>query len=220
MEARRKAPCTAVTTELVSFTVSERRLKVLLTVCGEDPPGNAWSLPGRYLRESQGLDVCARRELEDNAGLMDVYLEQLYSFGRPTSVAGARLVSVAYFAIVPPHRRTPYGSDSRVRWFAMEEIPTLSLEHEEIMNLAHQRLQDKLKYTTLAFQFMPQQFTFGQLQTVYETILGERLDKRNFRKRIRALDCLEETGRMARNGSHRPAKLLRPKMPGQVGIIG
>jgi 8-oxo-dGTP diphosphatase len=220
MENAKTHPYSAVLTELVVFTVSERTLRVLLAVRGDPPFNGAWSLPGRYLRDNQALDVCARRELEDNAALMDVYIEQLYSFGRPNRVPDVRTVSVAYFGVVPPHRRVSYATADRVRWFAMEDIPALTLDHEEIMNLAHRRLQDKLKYTTIAFQFTPQQFTFGELQAVYETILGEKLDKRNFRKRMHSLDCLEETGRLARDGSHRPARLYRPRAPGQVAIVG
>ncbi len=220
MAARESSSYTAVTTEIVIFTVDDRKLRVLLVIRNDSPFSETWALPGRYLVENQGIDVCARRELEDNAGLMDVYLEQLYSFGRPNRMDGARVVSVAHFAIVPPHRRVVYNKQGRIRWFSMNEIPPLPFDHDEIVDMGHKRLQDKLAYTTIALQFMAQQFTLGELQSVYETILGEKLDKRNFRKRIRLLDCLEETGRMARIGSYRPAKLYRPRNPGQVAIIG
>jgi len=220
MPDRAQLPTNVVATDLVIFTVSQRSLQVLLTVRGDPPFDRQWALPGEYLGAEQGLDACARHKLEDSAGLMDVYLEQLYSFGRPNRVAGPRVVSIAYFAIVPPQYRVPYPSDGQVRWFTMHEVPTLPFDHDEIMDLAHKRLQDKLTYTTIALQFMSQQFTLGQLQSVYETILVQKLDKRNFRKRMRALDCLEETGRMSRDSSHRPARLYRAKNPGQVAIVG
>ncbi len=98
-------------------------------------------------------------------------------------------------------------------------MPELAFDHADIIKLAHQRLVSKLDYSTIAFQFMPQDFTLSELQSVFEIILNEKLDKRNFRKRILAMDLLKETGEYSRNGNHRPAKTYRPKNPKRVVMI-
>ncbi len=221
MNANGAIHCTAVTTELVVLTICANNLKVLLVARHEEPYGGAWALPGRYLGTHHGLTACARQELEERAGLTELYLEQLYSFGKPQRITNARVVSVAYFALVPPHRRPSFGGerDALLRWFPLDRCPALPFDHAEIVALAHRRLLDKLAYSTIALQLMPQQFTLSELQSVHETLLGEKLDKRNFRKRIRAWNCIEDTGHSARYGSHRPARLYRLKAPGQVETI-
>jgi 8-oxo-dGTP diphosphatase len=136
-------------------------------------------------------------------------------------VAAQRAVAVAYYALVPTGRLpvdAPLAMD-HARWAAVDALPALALDHAEIVALAHRRLAAKLAYSTIGLQLMPERFTLSELQAVHETILGEPLDKRNFRKRILALDCIEATGDMARRGGHRPARLYRAKRPGQVDFI-
>jgi len=106
-----------------------------------------------------------------------------------------------------------------VSWFSMEELPQLAFDHKEIVKEAHERLVSKLDYSTIAFQFMNEQFTLSNLQQVYEIILQDEIDKRNFRKWALALDQIEETGEKFREGTHRPAKLYRNKYPLKVSII-
>ena len=112
------------------------------------------------------------------------------------------------------------GSDAReTGWFDIEELPELAFDHREIISKAKQRLTAKLAYSTIALQFMPSKFTLSELQQVYEIIHGDTLDKRNFRKRMLAYGCMEDTGEVRRNGSHRPARLYSLKSPGQVEFI-
>ena len=105
---------------------------------------------------------------------------------------------------------------SEVAWIEVGRLPPLAFDHTEIVAMAHQRLTAKLNYSTIALQFMPENFTLSELQQVYESILGERLDKRNFRKRLMALDCIKDTGNSRLNGNHRPARLYTVKLPGTV----
>lgn len=214
-------PHPAVTTDVVLFTIRDERLELLLIRRAGEPYRDHWALPGGFVDIDEDLDACALRELEEETGVTGVYLEQLYTFGAPGRDPRERVISVAYYALVPPDRvNIRAASDARaVAWFQLGRLPRLAFDHEQIVSMAHQRLVSKLQYSTIALQFMPENFTLGELQKVYETIMGETLDKRNFRKRVMALNCLKDTGQRRRNGNHRPARLYAVKTPGRVEII-
>jgi 8-oxo-dGTP diphosphatase len=214
-------PHPAVTTDVVLFTIRQSRLEILLIRRGREPFKGYWALPGGFVGIDEDLDDCALRELAEETGIRGVYLEQLYTFGEPLRDPRERVITVAYFALVPAkHCDLRAGSDAiDVAWFDMGNLPALAADHDRIIALAHQRLKAKLDYSTIALQFMPATFTLSQLQTVYEIILGEPLDKRNFRRKILSLDCLEDTGEDTREGTYRPARLFRVKTPGTVEII-
>ncbi len=213
-------PHLAVTTDIVIFTIRDERLQLLLIKRGLAPFQGSWALPGGFVNPEEALDACARRELEEETGLADIFLEQLYTFGRPDRDPRERVITVAYYALIPSNKLALYAaSDAEaVGWFDAEALPVLAFDHKEIVTVALERLRAKLDYSTLAFQFLPDTFTLSDLQRVYEIILGEAIDKRNFRKWVLALDQIEETGAL-RQGSHRPAKLYRMKEPGSVEII-
>ncbi|MGD8643298.1 MAG: NUDIX domain-containing protein [Chromatiales bacterium] len=211
----------AVTTDIVVFTLREEQLKLLLVRRAGGPYQGRWALPGGLVGIEESLDAAAARQLEQETGVSGVYLEQLYTFGRPDRDPRERVISVAYYALIPSDRiQLRAATDAEaVGWFALAELPELALDHSEIVDTAQERLAAKLEYSTIAFQFMPAHFTLSELQAVYETILRQPLDKRNFRKRVQALKRLEDTGRLRRDGAHRPAKLYRVKEPGKVEII-
>jgi len=215
-------PHPAVTTDIVIFTIHDQRLELLLIKRRSEPFRGQWALPGGFVQIDEDLDTCAQRELAEETGLTGIYLEQLYTFGQPDRDPRERVISVAYYALVSPDRTEGIeaNSDAKdVAWFELDKLPVMAFDHREIVNMAQQRLSAKLNYSTIALQFMPEQFTLGELQQVYECILGEQLDKRNFRKRVMALDCIKETGEYRRNGNHRPARLYAVKSPGQVEFI-
>jgi len=211
-------PHPAVATDMVIFTIHNQQLELLLIRRADEPYSNGWALPGGFVEIEEDLEACALRELEEETGITGVYLEQLYTFGSPNRDPRERVISVAYYALVPPDRiNIRAASDAReVAWFEVRKLPELAFDHAEIVAMAHQRLAAKLNYSTIALQFMPVNFTLSELQQVYETILGERLDKRNFRKRLMALGCIKDTGLSRRNGNHRPARLYTVKSPGTV----
>jgi 8-oxo-dGTP diphosphatase len=217
----RAAPPPPVTTSVVVFTIRARRLELLLVRRRRAPFDGHWVLPGGAVLRDEDLEVSAGRNLQEKAGVQGVYLEQLYTFGRPDRDPRGRVVTVAYYALVPPSRlrQQPTADAATVGWFALDALPGLAFDHGEIVAHAHRRLVAKLDYSTIAYQFMPDEFTLSQLQDVYETILQGPLDKRNFRKRVLALGHLMETGRVCRNGSHRPARLFRVRNPHTVEII-
>ncbi len=214
-------PHPTVTTDVVVFTIRERRLKLLLIERGAEPFRGMWALPGGFLDIEEDLEACAMRELEEETGVSGVYLEQLYTFGKPDRDPRERVISIAYYALIPSDRlEVKAASDaSDANWFALDEMPELAFDHNEIIKQAHRRLVAKLDYSTIAFQFMAETFTLSELQAVYEILLDEDLDKRNFRKWILALEQVEETGELRRTGNHRPARMYRLKNPDQVDII-
>ena len=214
-------PHPALTTDIVVFTIRHSELKVLLIKRAEEPYLGSWALPGGFVEIDESLDDAARRELEEETGVNGVYLEQLYTFGQPDRDPRERVISVAYYALIPSDRlQIRAASDAEaVGWFGLDELPQLAFDHQEILDVALTRLRAKLDYSTIAFQFMPEAFTLSELQAVYELILGEPVDKRNFRKRILALEAISETGDERREGAHRPAKLYRVIDPNTVQII-
>jgi len=210
-----------ITTNVVVFTLRDDKLKLLLVRRRGDPCKGMWALPGGAVRPDEDLDDSAMREFEESTGISGVYLEQLYTFGAPGRDPRERVISVAYYALVSSerlHLRTANDTQA-LGWFALDDLPALAFDHAEMVGVAHQRLSAKLAYSTIALQFMPEKFTLSELQNVYELILNEKLDKRNFRKRVRALDQIDQTDEVRRNGSHRPARLYRVTNPGEVQII-
>lgn len=214
-------PHPAVTTDVVVFTILDYKLQILLIKRGAPPFQGYWALPGGFLEIDEDLEACALRELEEETGITGVYLEQLYTFGKPDRDPRERVISVTYYALAAPDKLTiKAASDAAdARWYAMDDLPELAFDHQEVIQLAHQRLVAKLNYSTIAFQFMPDNFTLSELQGVYEILLNETLDKRNFRKWILSLGQIEETGETSRRGNHRPARVYRTKDPETVAII-
>jgi 8-oxo-dGTP diphosphatase len=212
-------PHPAVTTDVVVFTLREQRLHLLLIRRVNPPYADMWALPGGFLDIDEDLDRCAARELAEETGLSGLFLEQLYTFGRPDRDPRDRVISVAYYALLPEHRLSePHAASdaAAVGWFPVDELPPLAFDHGDIIRLAHQRLVAKLDYSNIALQFMPETFTLSELQRVYESVRGEALDKRNFRKHIMARGQIEETGGQRRSGKHRPAREYRIKQPDRV----
>ncbi len=196
-----------VTVDVVIFTLLDDELKVLLGRRAHSPFEGAWTLPGGFVRVEESLEEAARRVLAAKGRVTDVYLEQLFSFGDPARDPRARIVTVAYFALVRADRLTTSpGESETVAWHPAHAPPLLGFDHARIVSYAIERLRYKLEYSAVAFQLLPEAFTLTELQHAYEHILGETLDKRNFRRKVLATSILEETGAL-RGGDHRPAKL-------------
>jgi len=214
-------PHPAVTTDIVIFTVRDKQLKLLLIMRGGEPFKGKWALPGGFIELDEDLETGARRELAEETGVSGVYLEQLYTYGAVDRDPRERVITVAYSALIPSDKIVLQAATDAeaVGWFSMDELPTLAFDHKKIVDMAHQRLVAKLDYSTIAFKFMPEEFTLSELQDVYEIILREEMDRRNFRKWMLALDQIKETGGERREGAHRPAKLYSVINPDKVEII-
>jgi 8-oxo-dGTP diphosphatase len=200
----------AVTVDVVIFTLSEGALNLLLVERKHAPFQGCWAIPGGFVDEHEPLDAAARRELEEETGVRDLYLEQLYTFGDPARDPRGRVISVAYIALIrAEYQRLVASTDAAsVRWFPVSDLPELAFDHDRIVRYALDRLRSKLEYTTLAFQLLPELFTLPELKHTYEQILSEPLDRGNFYRKIKAAGLLEETADF-REGKGRPARLYR-----------
>ena len=200
-----------VTVDTVIFTIRDTELQVLLVRRAIPPFKGRWAIPGGFVLASESLDDAARRELREETGVEDVWLEQLYTFGDPKRDPRGRVVTVAYFALVSPDRAPPLaGSDAaEARWWpAMGTPAPLAFDHDHILDVALERLRGKLAYTNIGFELLPRKFTLSQLQRVHEAVIGETLDKRNFRKRVDALGVVRPLSETAHDGTGRPAQLF------------
>ena len=198
-----------VAVDVVIYTLDRRRLECLLVQVKEGPFAGKWAFPGGLVGAEESLDQAAQREIYERTGVKNGYLEQLYTFGKPERDPTTRAVSVSYLALAPfdgvqLHSASKYAD---IRWFRADRLPRLAYDHDQVGRLALQRLRSKLQYTNIVYSLMPSQFTLGELQEVYETILQRRLDRRNFRKRILALGLLKQL-KKKRRGTHRPASLF------------
>ena len=204
----------SVTVDVVIFSLIDDQLRVLLVRRKQWPFQGMWAIPGGFVHMSESLEEAAKRELAEETGVKDVYIEQLYTFGDPDRDPRTRDIPVAYYAIVPADAITHHeaGSDAEeTGWHAMDDLPELAFDHHIILDYALTRLRYKLEYTTVGFELLPDQFTLSELQHAYELILAEALDKRNFRRKILSADILEDTGEKKREGEGRPAQLFRYK---------
>lgn len=208
-----------VAVDTLIFSVNKGKLQVLLIQIASGPYEGKWALPGGLVGLNESLDEAAERVLAEKAGVDGVYLEQLATFGNPKRDKRARSISVAYMALVNVDaflpKTTEYYAD--IAWHPVEGLPTLAFDHKEIVMNGKTRLVNKLGYSNISYALLPKEFTLSELQSLYESIIGQVLDKRNFRKKILDIELVKETGRVRRDGPSRPAKLFqfanrRPKM--------
>jgi 8-oxo-dGTP diphosphatase len=207
----------SVTVDVVIFTILDGELKALLVKRKHWPYEGMWAIPGGFVGIDEGLEEAAYRELREETGVSgeDVYLEQLYTFGDPGRDPRTRVITVAYFALVsadklhlPDGRLRAADDAADVGWFSAYKPPSLAFDHTDILNYAITRLRYKLEYTAVGFQLLPGRFTLRELQEAYETVLGEELDKGNFRSKLRKSGVVEATDGYRETGG-RPARLYR-----------
>lgn len=208
----------SVTVDVVMMSVRQRDLQVLLVKRRAWPFEGMWAIPGGFLKMNESLETAAQRKLQEETGMQDVYLEQLYTFGDPGRDPRTRVITVVYFALLNAERLSVKVPDDAadVGWFSVYDLPLLAFDHSQILTYTLKRLRGKLDYTTIAFNLLPEQFTLRELQSAYEIIkFNQRLDKkphldkRNFRKKILSTGILEDTGAKKMEGTHRPARLYR-----------
>jgi 8-oxo-dGTP diphosphatase len=204
-------PRAALTVDCVVFGFDEEELKILLIQRGLPPFKGKWALPGGFVRVDETVDHAAIRELQEETGLHDVFLEQLYTFGAVKRDPRERVVSVAYYALVKLSEHPAAGATdaSDAGWFPVSRPPALAFDHAEILALALARLRAKVRYEPIGFELLPEKFTLSQIQHLYEAVLETELDKRNFRKKILSMGVLVPLKEQSRGGAHRPAQLYR-----------
>jgi 8-oxo-dGTP diphosphatase len=198
--------------DCVVFGLDEpNNLQVMLIRRNLPPFQDQWALPGGFVRIDESVDAAARRELQEETGLETVFLEQLYTFGTVDRDPRERVVTVAYYALVNLKEYAIQAATdaSEAAWFPISHLPTLAFDHAQIVEVAIARLKGKVRYEPIGFELLPQKFTLSQLQTLYETVLGVALDKRNFRKKILKMDLLLELDEVQTDVAHRAARLYQ-----------
>ena len=204
-------PRPALAVDCVVFGLDDEDLKVLLIQRGIEPFAGRWALPGGFVHLDEALADAARRELQEETGLRDVFLEQLYTFGDPGRDPRERVVTVAYYSLVKlsDHRVHAATDARRAAWFAVDDVPKLAFDHAKILAAAHERLRGKVRYQPIGFELLPPKFPLRRLQHLYETILDRPLDKRNFRKKVLKMGILIELDEIEADVAHRAARLYR-----------
>lgn len=203
----------SVAVDILLFTIAGGQLEILLVQRGLDPFKGQWALPGGFVRMNESLEDAAKRELEEETGVKNIYMEQLFTFGSPKRDPRTRVISITYMALAT---RTGWslkasGDANQTQFFSTSALPELAFDHMQIYKYGLDRLRSKLGYTNISFGLLPDQFTLTDMQNVYEIILNKKLDKRNFRKKMLSMDILATVGKKSSGGAHRPAELYRFK---------
>jgi 8-oxo-dGTP diphosphatase len=204
-------PRPGLTTDCVIFGFDETDLKVLLINRGIEPFKGRWALPGGFVRMDETTEEGARRELFEETGLKDIFIEQLYTFSDVDRDPRGRVVSVAYFALVSLKNNEPVAGDDahKAAWFSVHGMPSLAFDHEKIFRVAFYRLKGKIRYQPVGFELLPEKFTLTDLQNLYEIILETPIDKRNFRKKIQKMDLLVELEEKQQGVAHKAATFYK-----------
>jgi len=193
----------------VIFSLKNSRLSVLLLPGQTELFANSWRLPGKPIQPGSSLEELAGNSLQEIFGDHEFYLEQLYTYGDLGRHPDCRMISVIYFALIPSNEQiTECRNELQPTWFAVDELPQLAMDHENIVEYALRRLRYKLEYSAVGFELLPEFFSLSELQHTYELVLGVKLDKRNFRRRILESGIIEPTSHR-RMGEGRPAQLYR-----------
>ncbi len=207
-----KYPKPAVTVDCVIFGYEKNSLKLLLIKRALEPFKGKWSLPGGFVKMDETLDEAAQRELTEETGLQQVYMEQMFTFGAIDRDPRDRVISIAYLALVNLSDAAQVKGDTdaeEAAWYDVNELPKLAFDHQEIVKLALERLRGKITYQPIVFELLPKKFVFSDLENIYATILQMDINRRNFRTKMMATGLVEELNEYMKNVSFRPPKLYR-----------
>lgn len=196
-----------IATDIVLFTIAQGELKVLLIpITSLSKYKKYWSLPGGLIHPKETADKAAKRHLRDKAGARYTYMEQLYTFSKIDRDPMGRVVAIAYLSVVP-HTKMELKKSSDAKWFLVKNLPRLAYDHREIIKRAIERLRGKLEYTNIAYAMVSEEFSMDDLQKIYEIVLGKKLDKRNFQKKIFSLNILKPLNKIKKGVPYRPPRL-------------
>lgn len=200
----------AVDSIIFGFDEEGRELKVLLLKRNFQPAKDEWSLMGGFLKNDEGIDEAAKRILNQLTGLSDVYMEQLYAFGELDRDPGARIISVAYFALIKINDSDlELVKNHGATWIPISSMPQLIFDHTAMVERALKKLQVRARTQPIGFELLPDKFTIPQLQALYEAIYNKSLDKRNFRRKLLSMDLLEKLEEKEKETSRKGAWYYR-----------
>lgn len=201
----------AFSVDNVIFGFDEGELKILLIKRKEDPFKNMLALPGALVYPDEDLRDAPIRTLRELTGLKDVFLEQVFTFGKVNRHPMGRVITIAYFSLININNVEPKAASfaEEVAWHNVSSINQLAFDHNEIVNKCFNKLKQNVRIRPIGFELLPQEFSLSQLQQLYEAVLEKPLDKRNFRKKILSMKILVDVKAIQRGVAHRPAKLYR-----------
>lgn len=199
----------SLSVDCVIFGYNAGKLQVALIERKNVPFKGCWALPGGFVEGDETVEEAAFRELQEETGLRDIYLEQFHVFSEPDRDPRGRVITVAFFALIDSDQCELVASEdaSKAVWWGVDELPVLSFDHESIFEKALDSLRVAIKIKPIAFELLPEKFTLTQLQQLYEEVFAVDIDKRNFRKKVSKMDFIQETGKMTKGAKHRPAML-------------
>lgn len=203
-----------VAVDAVVFGYAKNEGVSVLLIQRKYPPfKDQWALPGGFVIENESLEAAVKRELEEETGVKVSYLEQLYTFGEPDRDPRQRVISVAYFALVKTsmYEELKASTDAEdVNWFNIKQLPRLAFDHKRIVHTAIERIRSKIRYQPIGFELLDKKFPFSDLEKLYTTLLDRDIDRRNFAKKMLALNVLDETHEFAKaEGKGRPSKIYQ-----------
>lgn len=198
-----------IAVDAVVFTILDKELKILLIKRKNDPSKGRYALPGGFAELDENLEDAARRELEEETGVKNIFLKKLHAFGDVGRDLRGRVITIPFLALIDGDKiKLNSTSDAELaRWYPIDRLPELAFDHKKIIDDALQHLRFEMQNTNIAFQMMPEKFTLTELQQAHEIVLDKKIDKRNFRKKIGELGILKGLTETKMEGAHRPAKL-------------
>ncbi len=201
----------AVSVDCVIFGFDEGNVEVLLIQRGTELYEDSWALPGDLVYPKENIDDAAKRVLYELTGLQDMYLAQAQAFGEVNRHPEGRVVTVGYFSLIKKDDYLPEAHSwaKQVKWHKINEIPKMPFDHNHIVDAAIDRLRKRARRQPLGFNLLPEKFTLLELQAFYESLLDEKFDKPNFRKKVLDMKLLDPLNEMQKNVKHRPAKLFK-----------
>lgn len=204
-----KYPHPSVTTDCVIFGFDGLTLNILLIKRGLDPYKGMWALPGGFLKPDESAETGALRELKEETGLEEAYIEQLHTYSDPNRDPRERVITIAYLALVKMQQVRGGDDAAEAQWFSITDIPQLAFDHDVILRDALSRLRERIHFHPIGYDLLPDKFTLKELQTLYESVLGVRFDRRNFAKKMLHLDMLIQLDETAWPTPKREAKLFQ-----------
>lgn len=204
-----KYPHPSVTTDCVIFGFDGTRMKVLLVQRGAEPFKGRWAFPGGFLQMDESAEEGALRELREETGLSGAFIRQFHTFSAPDRDPRERVITIAFYALIRIQEVTGGDDAADARWFALDEVPQLAFDHDQILRMAEQALRQQIHFEPVGFELLPEKFTLRELRTLYEAILGVRFDKRNFSNKLNRLGLLEQLNEKVNPSRKKEASLFR-----------
>lgn len=201
-------PHPAVTTDCVIFGFDGERLQVLLIERGIEPFKGRWAFPGGFIKMDETAEEGALRELKEETGMENAFIQQFHTFSNPLRDPRERVITIAFYALVRIQEVKGGDDAASARWFPLDEIPALAFDHDHMLRMATQRLRQEIHFHPIGFELLPEKFTLRELQSLYEAILGITFDRRNFAKKMLHLEILNELDETIWPTPKREAKLF------------